>query len=131
MKTSKADKYFSLYIRLRDADENGIGTCITCGLKKHIKGLHCGHFIGRQHQATRFDEKNGHCQCAGCNTFNEGRKAEYEHYLLSRYGEQYVNLLKILGQSTCRRSQFDLDAIAKYYKDKATELSKSKGIPLW
>ena len=131
MKTSKADKYFSLYIRLRDADENGIGTCVTCGLKKHIKGLHCGHFIGRQHQSTRFDEMNGHCQCAGCNTFNEGRKAEYEHYLISRYGEQEVNLLKLRGQSTCKRNKLDLDYLTVYFKGKAVELSREKGIELW
>ena len=128
---SKADNWFSKFVRLSEADSNGIGTCVTCGLKKHIKGLHCGHFIGRQHQATRFDEMNAHCQCVTCNTFNEGRKAEYEHYLNSRYGQVMVDLLKLRGKSTYRRSKFELTKIAEYYKIKAKELSKEKGIALW
>jgi hypothetical protein len=131
MKCTLADKYFSLWIRLRDADENGCAYCITCGVYKPVKMMDNSHFVGRQHQATRFDEMNCHTACKMCNGFEEGRKAEYEHYLVERYGEQDVNLLKLRGQSTCHRSAFDLKQIAEFYKLKAKELSKEKGILLW
>ena len=131
MKTSKADKYFSLYIRLRDADENGIGTCCTCGLKKDVKYMDNSHFIGRQHQATRFDEMNCHTACKKCNGFEEGRKDVYEKFLIEKYGEDRVNLLKLRGQSTCKRNKLDLDYLAVYFKGQAVELSRKKGIELW
>ena len=131
MKTSKADRYFSLFIRLRDADENGIGTCCTCGLKKDVKYMDNSHFIGRQHQATRFDEMNCHTACKKCNGFEEGRKDVYEKFLIEKYGSDRVNLLKLRGQSTCKRTQLDLDYIAVYFKQKATELSREKNIKLW
>jgi len=39
------DSWFSLFIRLRNADSSGFIECFTCGCKKHYKqGMHCGHF---------------------------------------------------------------------------------------
>jgi hypothetical protein len=37
----KYDAVFSQYIRLRDADKNGICSCITCGAKVHWKNIQC------------------------------------------------------------------------------------------
>ena len=57
----KADVIFSLYVRLFHADSNGYCTCITCGKKLLWKGfgqLHAGHYIGRMHINTRYDERN-------------------------------------------------------------------------
>ena len=129
--TTNADKWFSLFIRIRDCDSDGIGTCVTCGLKKSVKYLHCGHFIGRQHQNTRFDETNAHIQCAGCNTFNEGRKDVYEKYLINRYGQDKVFILKAAGIMTRKRTKFELIHIADFYKIKAKELAKEKNIKIW
>ena len=48
------DKWFSLYIRLRDS-ENGLIQCFTCGTVKNYKsGMQNGHFQSRSHLATRF-----------------------------------------------------------------------------
>jgi hypothetical protein len=131
MKNSTADRFFSLWIRLRDCNEERMCQCCTCGKWIDVKYADNSHFICRQHQATRFDEMNCHTACKRCNGFEEGRKAEYEHYLIERYGEPEVNLLKLRGQSTCHRGAFELKQIAEYYKEKAKELAKEKGISIW
>jgi hypothetical protein len=131
MKTSKADKYFSLFIRLRDADENRAAKCCTCGKYVDVKYADCGHFIKRQHQATRFSEMNCHTQCKNCNSFEQGRNEVYEKFLIKKYGQDKVNLLKSEGTKTVKRTKLDLDYIAVYFKQKAIELSKQKSINLW
>ena len=56
------DKWFSLFIRLREATDNeGLVQCVTCGVVRHYKdGMQNGHFQSRKHLSTRFDEEN--CQ---------------------------------------------------------------------
>ena len=66
----KLDKVFSLYIRLRDSKPFGgkYFRCISCGQVKPFDQMDCGHFIGRMHMATRFDELNAHGECRNCLT---------------------------------------------------------------
>ena len=131
MKTSTADKWFSMFIRLRDCDDNGIGTCCTCGVMKDVKNMDNSHFIGRQHQATRFSEMNCHTACKRCNGFEEGRKDVYREFLIKKYGEAKVALLEMEGRKTVKRTKFDLEYIAIYYKKLAEQLAKEKHIKLW
>ena len=68
------DKWFSLYIRLREANEYGMCQCFTCGIVRHYKeGMQNGHFQSRKHLATRFSE-DGNCevQCVKCNVYAWG-----------------------------------------------------------
>jgi hypothetical protein len=131
MKCSNADKWFSKFVRLRDADSNGCAQCCTCGKYIDVKFADCGHWIKRQHQATRFSEMNCHTQCKKCNAFEQGRDADYERFLIEKYGRDKVDILKFEGTRTVKRTKLDLDYLAVYFKQKATELSRSKGIPLW
>jgi len=131
MKCSKADFWFSRMIRLRDADENGCAKCCTCGVYKPVKEMDCGHWIKRQHQATRFSEMNCATQCKKCNAFEQGRDAEFERFLVGKYGQDKIDWLKMQGKSTLKRSGFDLTYLAVYFKQKATELSREKMIALW
>lgn len=131
MKTSKADKYFSMYIRLRDADENGLCTCITCGKKVDLKRCDCGHYVKRQHAETRFNEMNCHSQCKHCNAFEQGRDSEYRRKLIEMYGEEKVLILETAKHKTGKLGQYQLDYLTKLYKLKATELSRIKNIELW
>lgn len=60
----EADKWFSLYIRLKYADWKGYVKCYTCGHTSHYKkGMQCGHFASRRFMNTRFDEENCRVQC--------------------------------------------------------------------
>ena len=62
------DKWFSLYIRLRDATDEGLVQCFTCGKVSHYKsGMQNGHFQSRKHLSTRWSETNCQVQCVGCN----------------------------------------------------------------
>lgn len=93
--------------------------------------MDCAHFIKRQHMATRFSEMNCATQCKKCNAFEQGRDADFERFLIGKYGEQEVMLLKMQKRASMKVSKFWLDLIAKTYKERATELSKEKSIPIW
>lgn len=83
----KADKYFSQYVRMRDSDINGIGSCISCDTKKHWKSLQAGHFVSRSASPLRYDEENVNAQCVGCNMFKQGNQYAYGLALDEKYGD--------------------------------------------
>lgn len=112
----KLDKVFSEFIRRRDADENGIGTCITCGRRKEWKYMDCGHFVGRGHMNTRFDEMNTAIQCKRCNGFEEGDKVNFRRALVKKYGEEAVLLLEYRGKLSKKWSRFELELLIEKYK---------------
>ena len=131
MKRSNADKWFSLYIRLRDCDENRLGNCITCGKIVDVKYSDCGHYVKRQHQVTRFSEINCQLQCKRCNAFEQGRDAIFRQWLVDRYGEDKVLLLESSRHTTCKRPKYVMDELERIYKEKAKTLAQQKGIKLW
>ena len=131
MKTTTADKYFSLFIRIRDAHDGYIGACSTCGRIGNIKNMDCGHFIKRQFSATRFSEENCHLQCKSCNNFLQGNDNKFKDYITKKHGEKTVLLLEASKRQSVKRSANDLKQLADYYKKKAIELAKEKGIEIW
>lgn len=104
----KLDKVFSEYIRRRDADEEGYGICITCR-KRAL--LECGHFIPRQHAATRFLPENSAGQCARCNRWLHGDQAEYYTVLVRRIGQEAVDELMRLKRTTKKHSIAELQEL--------------------
>ena len=130
MKISLADSWFSKFIRLRDADYSGYIYCITCNRRVFWKDSDCGHCVKRQHQMTRFNEKNCGAQCKSCNYFEQGKTVEHENYIINIYGQQVFDLLKSDEKKSCKRSKLDLKLLSEYYKEKAIELALIKGIKL-
>lgn len=118
----KADRYFSKYIRERDTDYRGIGRCVTCNKPIHKDKAHCGHFMSRRYEATRFDPKNCALQCPACNTFNQGRQFEFGQAIDKRYGEGTAKQLEIKSKMKCHRKQYDYEWLSKKFKDKLDEL---------
>lgn len=131
MKISNADKWFSRFIRLRDADENGIGRCCTCGTRKEVKQMDCGHYVGRQYKTTRFSENNCHIQCKHCNGFNEGRKVEFRKFLVEKYGADVVMSLETAIYRTIKMGAVELKFIAEHYKAQTEIMLKEKGLMKW
>jgi len=127
----KADKWFSMWLRLNYTDENGVCYCFTCGHPGEPKYLQCGHYVERQHKATRFSEKNTRPQCGGCNKFGQGKAVIFRRKLVEIYGERDVLLLEAAKHKTFKQTKYDLEYIAIYYKGKAEQLAKEKNIPLW
>ena len=122
MNDSKLWKVFSEYIRRRDADSNGICTCFTCCFKGEWKRFDCGHGIGRQHWATRYNEQNNHAQCKRCNGFEGGRREVYKQRMNERYGENTWELMELASKKAKKLSQFEIDTLTKFYKQKILEL---------
>jgi len=92
----RAWKVFSEYIRKRDADRNGICTCITCGVKKHYSDMQAGHGMGGRMNSILFSPVLVNCQCKSCNIFRGGNYDEYHKVLLERHGEEgYYDLLRL------------------------------------
>ena len=121
-------KVFSVYIRLRDADNNGIVTCITTGKRMHWKDADAGHFIGRRHLATKFHEQNVHAQSRGSNRFNSGDQFKYSLAINKKYGSGTAEKLLVMSRQTCKRAKFEIDALTEHYKKEIERLKNEKGL---
>lgn len=126
MNDDKLWKVFSTYIRLRDADENGLCKCFTCGFTADWKRFDAGHGIGRQHKATKYDERNNHAQCKRCNGFEGGKREVYKEEVNKRYGPQTWEKLEVMSRMTCKRDAYEIQIMIRYYAEKVKELRKQK-----
>lgn len=115
-------RWFSLYIRLRYADSQGLVQCFTCPTIQNYKKMDCGHGITRQHAPTFLDERNNHPQCANCNWLEEGRKDRYKENVDKKYGAGTWDKLEILSKTTLHRNNFEWKVLAHHYKQRAQEL---------
>ena len=123
------DKFFSLFIRLRDATDEGLCQCITCGKVSHYKkGIQNGHFQSRRFMSTRYDEKNCSSQCVACNMFRGGEQFRFALALDSKYGEGTAQELEFLARLTVKFTRGDYEDKIRYYKSAVEKLKKEKGI---
>jgi len=132
---NEATKWMSFYCRLRDAikwnkkfleDITGIEPkkllvkCCTCGkVGSWYYSMEAGHFIpkGKGGQSgVRFDERNVHAQCKGCNAFHQGQALEYQDYMLKEYGQEVIDELRKLDRIVRKRSVLELMTFAQMYK---------------
>lgn len=124
----KLDKIFSLFIRLRDTMPSGYFKCISCSQIKPFEQGDCGHYVNRQHMSLRFSEMNCNMQCRKCNRFDEGNIIGYRRGLVRKYGEQRVLLLEAQKYQAKHWSDFELEAMIKYYTVETKRLSSLKGV---
>ena len=123
------DKWFSLYIRLREANEYGMCQCFTCGIVRGYKdGMQNGHFQSRKHLSTRFDEENCQVQCIKCNIFDSGQQYLFSLRLDAKFGEGTAEYLEGLARMTRKVTRADYEEKISYYKDCVNNLKKEKGI---
>ena len=122
------DAVFSLFIRLRDATDEGLVQCITCGVVKHYKSMHNSHFQSRKHLATRWNEKNCDVGCVKCNIFNFGEQYKFSIALDSKYGEGTAEELELLARTIMKVSRIDYEEKISYYKELVEKLKKEKVI---
>ena len=123
------DKYFSLFIRLRSANEYGMVQCFTCGIVRGYKdGMQNGHFQSRKHMATRFDEENCQVQCVACNMFRQGEQFKFGMNLDAKYGEGKAEELEFLARTIHKVSRVEYEEQISYYKNLVENLKEEKGI---
>ena len=123
------DKWFSLFIRLRSANEYGMVQCFTCGIVRGYKdGMQNGHFQSRKHIATRFDEENCQVQCIACNMFRQGEQFKFGMNLDAKYGEGKAEELEYLARTIHKVSRVEYEEQISYYKKLVENLKEEKGI---
>mgnify|MGYP003632257860 FL=1 len=122
------DKWFSLYIRLRDATDEGLVQCFTSGRVYHYKEIHAGHFISRRCLATRWCEINVQPQSAKDNLFGQGEQYRFGLNLDAKYGEGTAEELELKSRQTLKLSRIDYEDKISYYKDAVKNLKIEKGI---
>ena len=90
----EVDKWFSLYVRERDADRlmedmdgdsKPAGKCITCPKVRLISKMDAGHFIGRTLNILRYHKKNVNLQCKGCNGYGNGQQYKHGRAIAEKY----------------------------------------------
>ena len=119
----EADRLFSLLVRQEEANDEGYSRCVTCGKIAHWRKQHCGHFMPRQHMATRYDRMNVGTQCVTCNTFHEGRQFEFSQFLNKKYGPGTADELLLKSKMTHKTSKAYLTLFIKELK----KILKAKG----
>ena len=122
------DKWFSLYIRLRDATDEGMVRCFTSGRAYHYKNIHAGHFMSRKCLSTRWCEINVQPQSAADNLFAQGEQYRFGLNLDAKYGEGTAEELQFKARQIQKFSRVDYEEKISYYKSAVEKLKKEKGI---
>lgn len=111
------DRVFSIFIRMREANENGIAHCFTCGKADLWTAMDNGHYISRVHRSTRWNELNCHIQCKRCNIFLKGNYPAYSLALTRKYGANVLEELSVLKNQTRKFGTFELETMIAYYRE--------------
>ena len=117
------DKWFSLFIRLRNASKDGIVECWTCGKTAHYKKMHAGHFMSRKHHATRWNEDgNVQVQCPKCNLFGQGEQYTFGKLIDVRIGEGKSEELQELSRTTVKYMRHEYEDMIMFYNEKVNAI---------
>ena len=111
----KADIAFSFYVRERDR------RCVLCGSRDRLTN---GHLITRSKYSTRWDIRNGFCQCVGCNMRHEYDFTPYVEWWTKRFGDHEYHQLVADSNRIRKYTDEDLKEIATFYQN----LERS---PIW
>ena len=128
----KAWKYFSLYIRLKNADSDGNVKCVTCNVRKSYKEMHAGHFIDGRNNSVLYDEKLVHPQCFHCNSKMPGclggNKVAYTLFMINEkgYSLEQIEEFQNLYFTSRPMKEYEHKEIEEKYKQKIKELSNVK-----
>jgi hypothetical protein len=119
------DELWSKWVRLSNADPDGLVRCCSCGRMYHWKEVDCGHFVSRNHNAGRFDPRNTNPQCKKCNRFREGCKSGYALFLIKKYG---VGVIEELHNMQWQIKRFTPDELQQMILDTRLKLKTLSGV---
>lgn len=111
------------YIKLRDRGK----PCVSCG-QPWSEEHQAGHWKKAELYSTlRFDERNIHNQCKGCNLHKDGNVQNYAdriHLRIGRDGrEELERLAELEGRSNHKWDREELKNIRDYYQAKIKKLT--------
>lgn len=124
----KCWKACSEYVRRRDADEDGMIRCCTCGVRKHWKEVDAGHFLDGRGNAILFDIRGIHPQCKPCNGRLKNRRVDnvdlaYLDFMRYRYDEKVISDLQKLRKTTRQFTVPELKKMTEEFKRKIAQLN--------
>lgn len=122
----KADRLFSEFVRLEEANENGWVKCCTCDKTIHWKKADAGHFITRAWNGTRYYQKNVASQCRYCNRYREGEKDLFAKFLKNKYGNRIIDHLRKRANKTKHFTVGELEEFCAEIKFKIEKLKEIK-----
>lgn len=76
-----ADRVFSEYVRLLDADEHWMCKCVTCGKVMPRTEIQAGHYRTRGFMKYRFEKRQVYPQCYTCNIILNGCYRNYKIFM--------------------------------------------------
>lgn len=118
----KLDTVFSLWVRTKDADFNGMVHCYTCPAFKHWKQMQCGHFISRVYYSLRWEPDNCRVQCASCNLYHQGEQYTFGKNLEKELGNLRIEQMREIKNHASGFSVQDyLDKI-EYFNSRLEEV---------
>lgn len=115
----KAWDALSKAVRYSHAYDGDNCQCVTCLTVKHWKEMQGGHFEPKVKGTAAYfcmNPPNVHPQCYHCNMSLEGNRTEYYPYMINRYGEGAVELLKEKIREKLILRVHDYQDIEKHYK---------------
>ena len=112
------DFTFSRYIRIREANTNGIAECYTCGNSDHWTKLQCGHYIKRADTLLRWDSRNARTQCVECNCNKHGNIDEYT----KRLDEEHPGLPEQLKEESREVNKYGREELKQLLIDYRAKL---------
>jgi len=121
------DRWFSYFIRLKNADEYGMIKCITCEKRIHWKEADCGHYVKRGKSACRFHEQNCGEQCKHCNRQRNGEEQAHRIYIDKVYGEGTAGFLRLKGRKPFEMTKEEYIEKINHYKMTVKQLKIIKG----
>lgn len=122
--TEDLDAVYSLYIRIKESDVNGMASCFTCGKVGKYTQMDCGHFIPRANLMTRWNEHNTHIQCVTCNQYKDGNIESYRKKL-EKEKSGIADWLSEQARQIWKPSRDELKQLLSEYRHKL-ELVKRK-----
>ena len=125
---------FSKYIRIRDANSDGIAMCISCGKPMRVwyfdgkfnAQVHAGHYYTRRYKSLKYDERNVNAQCCNCNTFLEGNTQKYREGLIKKYGKNILKELDEKCENLTIWKPFVYENMIEQYQEKLNALMISR-----
>lgn len=111
-------KVFSVYIRAKDADWNGMVHCYTCPWRGPWRKAQAGHFVPARHNSVLFDERNCHPQCFSCNIWKHGNTLVYYDRMIKDYGQKVIDEIRRKDKGVKQFTVKELDSMIADWKSK-------------
>ena len=113
---TKADALFGRLIRSR-------GACQRCGRTSSEVQLQCAHIVSRRFTATRWDENNALCLCAGCHRWGHDNPIEFTKFVTDLLGDEIVEgVLEQARNYTGTIKRVDYEELIAGLKEKVAAL---------